>query len=227
MGEIVSYPSNGRSSEGYLARPRSGRGPGVIVIQEYWGLVPHIKEVAERFAGTGFVALVPDLYHGLHATEPDEAVKLIMGLAMDQAVKDIAGAADYLAGLPEVEGGIGAVGFCAGGSLALWSVTLSDKIAAAVAFYPALPWERMSPTWDNYAGKPAMIHCSEGDGASAAPGIQTAKNAIEGAGGEVTLYDYPGTHHAFFNDDRPEAYHPGAASSAWARTLELLRNRLA
>jgi carboxymethylenebutenolidase len=227
MGEIVRYPSNGASSEGYLARPADGTGPGVIVIQEWWGLVPHIKAVADRFARDGFVALAPDLYHGAHTTEPDEAVKLLMGLAMDQAARDIAGAADHLAGLDGVAGRIGTVGFCAGGSLALWSGTLSDKIVATVGFYPAMPWERMRPDWPNYAGKAAVIHCDEGDGGSAAPGIQAASNAIEAAGGEVTVYDYPGTHHAFFNDDRPEVYHAEAAATAWARTLELFRSRLA
>ncbi len=226
MGEMVSYPSNGRASEGYLAVPSGGPVPAVVVIQEYWGLVPHIRVVADRFAEAGFVAIAPDLYHGVQATEPDEAGKLAMGLAMDEAAKDIAGAADYLAGRPEVTGGIGCVGFCMGGSLALWSGTLSDKIVATVGFYPRMPWERMSPKWDNYAGKATVIHCDEDDGTSAAPGIQQAKQAIEAAGGEVTTYDYPGTHHAFFNDDRPEVYDHEASSLAWARTLELLRTRL-
>ena len=226
MGEIVGYPSNGASSEGYLARPTDGRGPGVIVIQEWWGLVPHIQAIADRFADAGFVALAPDLYHGVQTTEPDEAGKLIMGLAMDQAAKDIAGAADFLAGLDVLDGKIGTVGFCAGGSLALWSATLSDKIVATVGFYPVLPWERMSPQWSNYAGKAAVIHCDEEDGGAGAEGFQTAKQAIEAAGGEVTLYDYPGTHHAFFNDDRPEVYNAEASATAWARTLELFRTRL-
>ncbi|SRR6266568_2575050 len=227
MDEIVRYPSNGGSSEGYLATPAGAPGPGVIVIQEYWGLVPHIKEVADRFAEAGFVALAPDLYHGIQTTEPDEAGKLIMGLAMDQAAKDIAGAAEHLAGLPEVRGRIGTVGFCAGGSLALWSATLSDKIVATVGFYPVLPWERMRPDWSDYAGKAAVIHASEEDGTSAAPGVQTAKKAIEAAGGEVAVFDYPGTQHAFFNDDRPEVYNRRASATAWARTLELFRSRLA
>jgi carboxymethylenebutenolidase len=226
MGDTASYRSNGGTSEGYLALPAAGSGPAVIVIQEWWGLVPHITEVADRFAGEGFVALAPDLYHGVQATEPDEAGKLMMGLAMEQAGKDIAGAAAYLRGRPEVNGGIGAVGFCMGGSLALWSATLSE-VAATVGFYPAVPWERMSPQWSNYRGKVAMIHCSEGDGTSAAPGIQQAKAAVEGAGGECILHDYPGTGHAFFNDDRPEVYHAEAAGLAWARTLDLLRKRLA
>jgi carboxymethylenebutenolidase len=182
--------------------------------------------VADRFAEAGFVALAPGLFHGMQTTEPDEASKLVMGLAMDQAARDMAGAADYLTGRAEVSGGVSCVGFCMGGSLALWSGTLSDKIAVTVGFYPAMPWERMSPKWGNYAGKTAVIHCDEGDGGSAAPGIQQAKQAIEAAGGEVTLYDYPGTHHAFFNDDRPEVYHREASSLAWARTLETLRSRL-
>lgn len=226
MGEMVTYPSNGGTSEGYLALPGSGGGPAVVVIQEWWGLVPHIRSVAGRFADAGFVALAPDLYHGAHTTEPDEAGRLLMGLAMDQAARDIAGAAAYLHGRPEVTGNVGTVGFCAGGSLALWSATFSGHIVATVGFYPAMPWERMAPRWGGYAGKAAVMHCTEEDGTSAAPGIQEARRAIEAAGGDVTTYDYPGTRHAFFNDDRPEVYDATAAASAWARTLELFRSRL-
>jgi carboxymethylenebutenolidase len=227
MGEMVDYPSNGSTSTGYLAVPGSGSGPGVIVIQEWWGLVRHITSLADRFAEAGFVALAPDLYHGVQTAEPDQARRLLMGMAMDTAARDIAGAADYLAGLPQAGDEVGAVGFCLGGSLALWSATLSDRIPVTVGFYPAIPWERMSPRWDSYAGKLAVIHCSEQDGTSQAPGIQTAKSAIETAGGKCTLYDYPGTRHAFFNDDRPEVFAPEAAGSAWARTLDALRTRLA
>jgi len=225
MGERVRYPSNGGTSEGYLARPAGGTGPGVIVIQEWWGLVPHITALADRFADAGFVALAPDLYHGVQATEPDEAGKLLMGLAMEEAARDIAGAAEHLAGLPETVGGIGCVGFCMGGSLALWSATLSSKITTAVGFYPSMPWERMGPTWANYEHKHALIHC-DGHGTSATPGIRQAVRAIEEVGGAVTVYDYPGTHHAFFNDDRPEVYDGAAAATAWARTLERLRATL-
>jgi carboxymethylenebutenolidase len=223
MGSRVKYPSNGGTSEGYLAVPDSGSGPGVVVIQEWWGLVPHITALADRFAAAGFVALAPDLFHGLHATEPDEAGKLLMGLAMDQAAKDIAGAARHLAALEQVTGPIACVGFCMGGSLALWSATLSPEITATVGFYPGMPWERMSPKWENYQDKRALIHCAESDGLTGAPGIQQAVRAIEGAGGAVTAYDYRGTHHAFFNDDRPEVYDRGAAATSWARTLEFLR----
>ena len=226
MGDFVTYASNGGTSEGYLALPKSGAGPAVVVIQEWWGLVPHITSVADRFAAAGFIALAPDLYHGKQTTEPDEAGKLIMALAMDGAAKDIAGAADYLTALPGAGAKVGAVGFCAGGSLALWSATWSDKITATVGFYPYFAWERVEPDWSKYAGKAAMIHCSEEDGTSAAPGIQHAVKAIEGGGGNVTVHDYPGTSHAFFNDDRPEVYNASASSSAFARTVELFRTQL-
>ncbi|MEU8253854.1 dienelactone hydrolase family protein [Micromonospora inaquosa] len=227
MGEMVSYRSNGGTSEGYLAIPASGTAsPAVIVIQEWWGLVPHIRSVADRFAEAGFVALAPDFYHGETTSEPDEAQRLLLAMRMDEAAKDIAGAADYLAGRPEVTGKVGAVGFCAGGSLALWSATISERIVATVGFYPVLPWESMRPHWADYAGKAAVIHCSEEDGTSTDEGVQAARRAIEEAGGDCHLYDYPGTSHAFFNDDRPEAFDQRAAASAWARTLEHFRAKL-
>lgn len=220
MGEKVSFASNGGTCEGYLAIPESGSGPAVIVIQEWWGLVGHITSVADRFAEAGFVALAPDLYHGVIAKEPDHAMKMLMGLAMDKAALDIAGAAKYLSERDDVSGkGLGAVGFCMGGSLALWSATLSPEITSTVAFYPGLPWARMSPDWQNYSGKSAQIHCSESDGTSTAPGIQEAVKAIKSASGDVQTFDYPGTHHAFFNDERPEVYDAEASELAWDRMI--------
>ena len=228
MGEIVSYRSNGGSSEGYLARPTTGAGPGVIVIQEWWGLVPHIKSLADRFAEAGFVALAPDLYHGEQASEPDEAGKLMMGLAMDQAAKDIAGAADYLTERGRHDRRRSAR------SGSAWAAAsrcgrrrCRRQIVATVGFYPPVPWERMSPTWSNYAGKAALIHCSEHDGTSAAPGIKTA---VAG--------DHRGrrrVHHVRLPGHRPRVLQRRPARGlrrrrprprAWARTLEFLRNRL-
>ncbi|HEY2428173.1 MAG TPA: dienelactone hydrolase family protein, partial [Acidimicrobiales bacterium] len=95
MGDIIEFASNGGTAQGYLATPADGgTGPGVVVIQEWWGLVPHIKHVADRLAREGFVALAPDLYHGQTVAEPDEAAKLAMTLNMEQAVKDMSGAVD-------------------------------------------------------------------------------------------------------------------------------------
>lgn len=227
MGEMVSFASNGDTCEAYLAVPESGSGPGVIVVQEWWGLVEHIRDVADRVAGDGFVALAPDLFHGKATTEPDEAQRLLMGLEMDRAARDIQAAARYLAGRSETTGsGVGVVGFCMGGSLALWSATLAAEVTVAVGFYPAIPWDRMSPTWAGYANKSAMIHASEEDGTSAAEGIQAAVRAIQQAGGDVEVYDYPGSSHAFFNDTRPEVHDAQHADTAWRRTIDLLRARL-
>ncbi|HEY8532737.1 MAG TPA: dienelactone hydrolase family protein [Micromonospora sp.] len=229
MGQRVTYRGDRGTSEGYLALPAASRAngaPAVIVIHEWWGVVPHITAVADRFADEGFIALVPDLYRGIESREPDAAGKLLMGLAMDQAAQEVAQAARYLRARPEVTGKVGVVGFCVGGSLALWSATRSEDIVAAVGFYPLLPWERMSPSWSDYVGKIAMIHCAEEDGDSATAGVQVVKRCIEQAGGKCVLYDYPGTRHAFFNDDRPHAYDRAASVRAWARTLELLRSEL-
>ena len=227
MGTDITFPSSGGECTGYLATPVAGSGPGVIVIQEWWGLVGHITEIVDRFAAAGFVALAPDLYHGVATTEPDEARRLLMGMAMDTAGADISGAAQYLTSLPSsASNHVGAVGFCMGGSLALWSATLAPQIVATVAFYPGIPWERMAPKWQNYQGKNAIIHCSESDGTSAAPGIQVARTSIEAAGGQVELFDYPGTHHAFFNGDRADVFDPISADLAWERTVEFLRKNL-
>ncbi len=118
MGEMIEFPSNGSTAVGYLAKPDGGKGPGIIVIQEWWGLVDHIRDVCDRFAAAGFVALAPDLYHGMTVAEPDEAAKEMMALKMDQAARDMSGAVDEVirqSGAPH----IGVIGFCMGGGLAL------------------------------------------------------------------------------------------------------------
>src|SRR6266511_5782666 len=119
MGQRVEFPSNGHTCQGYLAVPESGKGPAVVVIQEWWGLVPHIKDVTERFAKEGFVALAPDLYHGKTTTSPDEAGRLLMEMDVEWAGREIAAAGAYLLNRPECASKtFGVVGFCMGGGLA-------------------------------------------------------------------------------------------------------------
>src|SRR5687767_8566032 len=120
MAETVEFPSNGDTAPGYLVTPASGSGPGVIVIQEWWGLEPGIKEMADRLGRDGFVALAPDLYHGELAghDEMDKAAQLSSNLPPDRAARDMSAAVDYLAGHDAVTGdGIGVIGFCMGGML--------------------------------------------------------------------------------------------------------------
>ena len=230
MGTHITFTNdqNGsKTGEGYIAFSTEGGGPAVIVIQEWWGLVGHITDVVDRFAAAGFVAFAPDLYHGQAASEPNTAKKLAMELDLNLAGSEISNAASYLLSLSEVtSSSVGVVGFCMGGSLAIWSGTLTDQITATVGFYPGASWERHAPVWRHYAGKSAIFHCAEGDGTSSAPGIQEALNEISKNGGSAVAYDYPGTQHAFFNDDRPEVFNPVAAALAWERTLEFFLTHL-
>src|SRR4026208_27669 len=140
MGEMVQFASNGRTTDGYLASPQSGSGPAVVVIQEWWGLVDHIKDVCDRFAAAGFVALAPDLYHGKTTNSPDEAGKLMMALRIDEAEKEISGAVEYLLKHDAVTSKkIGVVGFCMGGALSLYTATKNPNIGASVVFYGGHP----------------------------------------------------------------------------------------
>ena len=145
MGEMVSFPSNGSMCDGYLA---DGGGPGVIVIQEWWGLVPHIIDVTDRFGDAGYTALAPDLYHGKTASEPDGAGKLMMAMNMAQAAKDMSGAVDFVV---ERSGNdrVGVVGYCMGGGLALVLATQRpDHIKAVAPYYGLIPWEAAQPEWE-------------------------------------------------------------------------------
>jgi carboxymethylenebutenolidase len=223
----VDIPSGTYGLTGYLATPASGRGPGVVLIQEWWGIVPHIESVADRLAGAGFVALAPDLFRGQHTTEPDEAGKLMMGLRVESAGSDIAAAANHL-----VRSGLltsaqaGCVGFCMGGGLALLAPTVSPDIDCTVGFYPAMPWPDYHPDWARYAGKEALIHQCEADLPSTGPDITRYAEEIAAHGGVAVVESYPGTLHAFFNDDRPEVHDASASALAWARTVDFLHRRL-
>ena len=222
MGEIVSFKSNGSMGSGYLA---DGGGPGVIVIQEWWGLVPHIKDVADRFAAEGFTALAPDLYRGAAASEPDEAGKLMMGLKLDRAGKDLSGAIDFL---QERTGRkkVGVVGYCMGGGLTLTlACQRPDAVAAAAPFYGVIPWAEAQPDWNAIT---AVVegHYAENDAFASPEAARALEADLKGRGKNATFHIYPGTDHAFFNDDRPDVFNATAAATAWSRVLTLFRANL-
>ena len=220
----VNVDIHGEQVDGVIAIPAAGSGPGVIVIQEWWGLVPHIRGVVTRLADAGFVALAVDHYRGIETTEPDEAQKLMMGLQVSGAAADLAGAATYLLRRPEVTSSkIAVMGFCMGGGLALLAPTVSAHIGCAAAFYPAMPWPDYAPDWAKYAGKSAMIHKAQSDEDWAGPKVAEYAAAITAHGGRVEIFDYPGSEHAFFNDDRPEVYAPSHATAAWERSTAFFR----
>jgi len=193
----------------------------VLVIQEWWGLVPHIKNVCDRFAAEGFTALAPDMYHGKSAKEPDEAGKLMMALNIAQAEKDLRGAVKYLAGHSSTAR-LGAVGFCMGGQLALFAATLNASIGACVNFYGIHP--NVKPDYGKLVG-PVLGLFAEKDGFVPQAARELAV-AIKKAGKLPEIHIYPGVDHAFFNDARPEVYNKEAATDAWKRTLAFFRRHL-
>lgn len=220
MGQLVELSGDAVAAAGYLAAP-DAKGPGVIVIQEWWGLVDHIKDVADRLADEGFVALAPDLYQGRTTKEPDEAQKLMMQMNIAEAGKTMAAAFDYLEVNPMVEGGIGSVGFCMGGAMSLYLATIRP-VGAAVSFY-GLPTQE--PDWSAVSG-PAMIHVAEHDDWVSMDKAEEVAGKIRGHGQDVETFLYPGTEHAFFNDERPEVHVKDAAELAWSRTLDFYRKHL-
>ncbi|MFP5256282.1 MAG: dienelactone hydrolase family protein [Acidimicrobiia bacterium] len=225
MGEIIELASNGGTVSGYLAAPEGGSGLPVVVIQEWWGLVPHIQDVCDRFAAEGFVALAPDLYHGEKTTEPDEAGKLMMALNMAQAAKDLSGAVDEVARRAGSDR-VGVTGFCMGGGLALVAATeRPDKIKACVPWYGLIPWPDAQPDWD--ALEAAVLgHYAEKDGFFSPEAARQLEADLRGRGKDVEIVVHAGVDHAFFNDTRPEVHDAEASRSAWERTLGFLREHL-
>ena len=224
-GEMVRFPSNGGEAEGYLAKPASGSGPGVVVIQEWWGLVPHIKDVCDRLAGEGIVALGPDLYHGKSTAEPDKAGKLMMGMNVEQAAKDMSGAVDYLVGLDAATGDkVGCVGYCMGGGLSLWLASIRPQVGACVVYYGVLP-PGAEPDYANLAG-PVLGHFAENDAFASPAAAKETEGKIKAAGQPAEVHIYPGTEHGFFNDTRPDVHKPDEAKQSWERTLAFFREHL-
>lgn len=224
--EQVTFPAGGRSGQGYLALPE-GQGPhrSVVVIQEWWGLDEHIRDVARRFAGAGFVALAPDLYHGEVAAEPDDARRLAMNLQLPEAAQEMAGAADYLAGRDDVAPKqVGAIGFCMGGSLALLLAARSPRVGAVASFYGGRP---MAPEELRQIRAPVLAIFGERDEGIPPERHAALDSALNEVGVVHTIYVYPGAPHAFFNDSRTHSYRPEAARDAWARALAWFEKYLA
>jgi carboxymethylenebutenolidase len=222
MGEMVEFPSNGDMGQGYLA---GDTGPGVVVIQEWWGLVPHIKDVCERFAAEGFVALAPDLYHGETTREPDEAGKKLMALNLATAAKDMSGAVDYVTGRSRGDG-VGVVGFCMGGGLALvLACQRPDAVKACAPFYGIIPWPEAQPDWSALGAK-VRGHYAENDGFSSPEKVRDFESQLKDLGKDVELVIHPGAEHAFFNDTRPETYDAEASAKAWAATVAFFHDTL-
>ncbi|CAN5601322.1 dienelactone hydrolase family protein [soil metagenome] len=221
MGEMVDFKSNGHTCAGYIA----GSGPGVLVIQEWWGLVPHIKDVVDRFAIAGFTALAPDLYHGAASTESDGAGKLMMAMNLAQAGKDLSGGVDLL---QERSGSkkVGVVGYCMGGALALViAAQRPDAIVACAPYYGVIGWEAAHPDWSAITGK-IVGEYAEDDNSAGPEAVRALESKLRDLGKDVTMHIHSGARHAFFNETRPEVYSAADAAEAWDRTVGLFHEML-
>lgn len=222
-GEMITFQSNGGTTSGYLSLPPSGKGPGVIVIQEWWGLVPHIKDVADRFAAEGFVALAPDLYHGESTKSPDEAGKLMMALRIDEAEKDLRGAVNHLLNHEATSGDkVGTVGFCMGGALSLYAASKNPQVAACVVFYGIHP--NVKPDLANLKA-PVLGIYAELDGYVTPAVVHELEAKLKEHGKSAEMHIYPGLDHGFFNDTR-EVYNEAGAKDAWRRVLDFFAKHL-
>src|SRR5215472_13911763 len=204
MAGEIEYPSNGGTARGYLAAPSEGGGPGVIVIQEWWGLVPHIKDVCDRFAAAGYVALAPDLYHGETAKSPDEAGKLMMALRIDEAEKDLRGAIEFLLDQKATTGKkVGTIGFCMGGALSLYAASKNPQVGGCVIFYGIHP--NVKPDLEALQA-PVLGLYAERDSFVTPAVVNDLGDQLKKHGKTAEMHIYPDVDHAFFNDTRPEVY---------------------
>jgi carboxymethylenebutenolidase len=229
MGELISFTRpDGQVLNGYLVDPVQGAGaPGVVVIQEWWGLNDQIKGVADRLAGAGYRALVPDLYRGKLALEANEAEHLMNDLDFaDAAGQDIRGAVQYLKASGSSK--VGVTGFCMGGALTVLSSVFVPELAAAVIWYGYPPLEFVNAS---KIKAPLLGHWATGDEAFAIGGVDELEQKLSNAGVTYTFHRY-NAKHAFANETADAKnlpflkYDPAAAELAWQRTMAFLGEHL-
>jgi carboxymethylenebutenolidase len=208
------------STTGYLVRA-DGSKSGVVVIQEWWGLVPHIKDIASRVANAGYTALAPDLYHGKSTVEAEEASHLMQGLDWALATKEIGEAVRYLRDREHCRR-VGVAGFCMGGALTMIAAATAP-VDAYASFY-GFPPKGAAPLQNITA--PGILFFGEKETTFSIPDAQAFAEQQQKRGREAEVIVYPGAGHAFYNDARPEAYKEGPAKDAWARTLDLFARTL-
>jgi carboxymethylenebutenolidase len=222
----VTFASNGGQAHGYLAKPASGSGPGLIVIQEWWGLDDHIADIVDRFAAAGFVTLAPDLYGGRVAHDENDALGLFQALSVDEAVRDLSGAVDFLLADESVTSGtVGAVGFCMGGGFVLkLAAQEGDRIGAAVPFYgvgPGVPNEYQGVT------APIQGHYGEQDQMYPVEQAHQQEQQIRAESSAPVEFFYYPAGHAFNNDtNKMGTFDPVQAKLAWDRAVTFLSSNL-
>jgi carboxymethylenebutenolidase len=224
-GSELEIPVEDGALPAYLALPAAGHGPGVLVVHEAFGLVDHIRDVCDRLARAGFVALAPDLFRGRSADDAQQAAELVAGLEAQRVMSDLAGAAQALINEHAVDGArVGAVGFCMGGHLALLAATGSPRVAAVVNFYGVAAGLPLDLSKLEAA---VLAIFAENDEFVSSEAVEALRADFDAAGKRATILVQPGVGHAFMNDSRPDRHDAAAAAEGWDRMLALLRAKLA
>ena len=211
---IVSYDVD--LVKGYAAHPMAeGKYPGIVVIQEWWGLDEHIRDVTRRFARAGYTAIAPDLFHGDVANEPSEAQKLAMGLDRPRAVRDTRAAIDYIRNSELSNGSVAVIGYCLGGGVSLLTATQDDGVAATVVYYGGIP--DPADQLDSVSSPVLAVYGS--DEGERADQLESELNA---RGKSVQKHIYDGATHGFFNDSGA-GHNAEASADSWEKTLAFLK----
>ncbi len=202
--------------KGYMARPMAdGKYPGIVVIQEWWGLDEHVRDVTRRFARQGYMAIAPDLYHGDVVNEPSEAQKLAMGLDRSRAVRDTRAAIEYIKSCDQSNGSVGVIGYCLGGGVSLLTATQDDAVSATVVYYGGIP--DPADQLDSVNAPVLAIF-----GSDEAERANTLETELNNRGKSVQKHIYEGATHGFFNDSG-QGHHAEASADAWDKTLAFLK----
>ena len=224
----VQYQSGKVAMKAFVAAPQTTeKRPTIIIVQEWWGLTDHMKDIARRYAAEGYVAIAPDLYPRLgHAltTDAGEAGKLMNTLKQEDGLADLNATVAYLKSVPEVDATkIGVTGFCMGGSYALMLPCVNPEIKAAVPFYGQVP---NPDTPIQKLACPVLYFYGEDDGWITKADVQRLAGALKKYGKVGEIKTYPGAPHAFFRETDPSVYRPDAAKDAWARTKAFFKQHL-
>jgi carboxymethylenebutenolidase len=219
----VEFEANGATAHGYLAEP-DGEGPGVVVLQEWWGVDDSMRRLCDRFAAEGLLALAPDLFHGETTEQPDEAQQKMMAMNMDEAEKEMRGAVQHLLEHPKCNGQVGSVGFCLGGGLSVWAAASNPQIGAAVTYYYVMPHGK--PDFSRIQA-PVLGHFGTADDFISVDDAKALQQELQEASVEAAFEFYEGAGHAFANDhNRLGTYHEEHTDSAWRRTVDFLKRHL-
>lgn len=219
---MIEFPTANGDSTGYVAVPASGEGPGVLVLHAWWGLNEDFRDVCDRLAGEGFVALAPDLFHGKMAATIAEAEALVATQTVDATFPIVQAAVAYLRAHSAVRGSaLGVVGFSMGANWALYLSTQQPEAISAVVVFYGTDEADFTDVRAAYLG-----HFAEADEWEPEEAVRHLEQQLRAAGTEVSFHRYPGSGHWFFEPSRPDAYNAAAAALAWERTIAFLRGHL-